>query len=231
MHHGRGIGVSGLAWATGLVPLVVVHACYLWSATAGLVPWCFPYLEGCTSISRASRQGDVVYFFRAAMLPYSALLALYWALVALWLRELLPAAATRRRTLAALGIIGALFLVVYVTFLGVEGDASRWLRRYGTTVHFSFTALAQILLMSLLLREPRVPAWIRRAKLGLCLGMLGLGLLSIPARFFVDPGAAEDAIEWSYWLLAVSYFPLTGLAWRATGFRLDAFVAGPGSTR
>lgn len=219
----RRIEVAGLAWAAGLIPLLVVHACYLISASADLVPWCFPYVDGCTSISRAARYGAANHLFKAVMLPYSVLLMAYWWLAAEWLRGFSPHAPRRRQILFVLGEIAALFLILYVTFLGVEGDTYQWLRRYGTTVHFSFTVLAQILLMSVLVRDPRLSGLIRLGKFWLCALMLSLGLLSLVLPLFVaDPDAAHNAIEWSYWLLMIGYCPLTGLAWRATRFSLHA---------
>ena len=52
----------------------------------------------------------------------------------------------RVATLAGLGVTGALFMVLYVVFLGTDGTAYEFMRRYGVTVYFSFTALAQLLL-------------------------------------------------------------------------------------
>lgn len=217
----RRVEVSGLAWAAGLIPLLVINLCYLISASADLAPWCFPYLEGCTSISRAARQEPAIFLFRATMLPWSVLLMLYWWLCAIWLKNRAPAAKRRREAMLVLGLIGALFHILYATFLGVEGETSQWLRRYGINIYFSFTALAQILLMSLLLRDARLPRWLRTGKVLLCAAMLGLGLLSLPLQFIVaDRDALLNALEWSYALLMASYFPLTGLAWRRTGFAL-----------
>lgn len=203
---------SGAAWialACGLVPLVAVHACYLIAAAEGRVPWCFPYLEGCTSISRAARLGPANLLFKALMLPAAALTALFWMQAA---RGLHRAASRRPRRVDAmrvLGIVGALFLALYVCFLGVDGEMYRWMRRYGVTVYFSFTVLAQMLLASLL-----PPGWLRAALLGLCATMLLLGLASLPLQHLLpDRDAALNAIEWSYALLMSVGFTLVGLAW------------------
>lgn len=210
----------------GLIPLATIHACYLLAAAQDVVPWCFPYLDGCTSISRAARQEPAIYLFRAVMLPWSALLMLHWWLCSKWLKGWAPGAYRRRHAMLGLGVIGALFHILYATFLGVDGEIYQWLRRYGINVYFSFTVLAQILLMSLLVRDARLPLWLRGGKVGLCVALLGLGLLSLPLQYLVaDRGAVLNALEWTYALLMVSYFPLTGLAWRATGFALRPDLA------
>jgi hypothetical protein len=220
---GRPVRVDAVAWITGLLPLAIVHICYLISATAELVPWCNPYFDGCTSISRAARQDPVIHLFRAVMLPSAALLMLYWWLASEWLRGFVPQAPRRRQWMLVLGVIGTLFLIVYVTALGEDGLFYRWMRRYGVTIHFSFTAMAQLLLMSLILRDARLHTVLRHAKLFLCLALLGLGLLSIPLQHLVPVRAvAMNALEWNFALLMAAYFPLTGLAWRRTGFRIQA---------
>lgn len=218
----RLIRVDAIAWMAGLIPLAAVNVCYLLAAAQEVVPWCFPYLDGCTSISRAARHESVNFLFRATMLPWSALLMLHWWLCSKWLKLWAPGAFHRRHAILALGVIAALFQILYTTFLGVEGETYQWLRRYGINVYFSFTALAQILLMSLLARDERLPRWLRRGKVGLCALMLGLGLLSLPLQYIVaDRHALLNAIEWSYSFLMASYFPLTALAWRRSGFGMQ----------
>lgn len=220
----RHVRVEAVAWAAAIIPFLAGNIAYLISAAQELVPWCFPYLEGCTSISRAARSGVANPIFRGIMLPSSVLLMLYWWLTSEWLRAFAPERRRPRRTMLALGVIAALFLILYATFLGVEGTIYQWMRRYGVTIHFSFTVLAQFLLTSVLARDPRLPAWLRRAKLGLCAAMLVLGVASIPLQHLVqDRALALNAIEWSYTLLMLSFLPLTGMAWRRTrfGFRLQ----------
>lgn len=215
----RHVRVEVIAWSAAILPFVAGNVAYLISASAELVPWCFPYFEGCTSVSRAARSGLANPIFRGIMLPYAAVLMLYWWLAAEWLRGFAPERRRLRRSMLGLGLVGALFLTLYATFLGIEGEIYQWMRRYGITVHFSFTVLAQFLLTHALVRDRRLPDWIRRAKVGLCAAMLLLGLASIPLQNFVnDRALALNAVEWSYSLLMISFFPLTGAAWRRTRF-------------
>src|SRR5690606_35552238 len=57
--------------------VAAVHLAWWLSLRGGHVPACMPYLEGCTSISRAARHGPGNHVFRLMVLPCSALLALH----------------------------------------------------------------------------------------------------------------------------------------------------------
>lgn len=227
-----GYNPAWLGWAALLVPVLAANLAYLISANDGLVPWCFAYLEGCTSISRAARVGDATPVFRALMLPYTGLLAAVWWLNAHWLRGLLPERRKRRTTMLTLGVLAAVFLALYVSYLGVEGDTARWLRRYGINVYFGFSVLAQMLLTSLLHGVSAVPLLTRRAMTALCCALLGLGLASLPLQaLVVDRDALLNAIEWSYALLMSLFFPFVVYAWNATGFRIGVQVWNSGAAR
>lgn len=135
---------------SGLLPVFAVHAAYLVNIFAGtaLAPeyLCMPYLEGCVSISRAARSGPGLILFKAMMLPTAVMLLLAWRSLRLWLVSIVACPQNRAWWIAALGMIGAVFLVLYVTALGHDGDWYRWQRRYGVTFYFGGTALAQLLL-------------------------------------------------------------------------------------
>lgn len=216
----RHVRVEAVAWLAGILPFLAGNVAYLISASAELVPWCFPYLEGCSSVSRAARTGLANPVFRGIMLPSAVLMMVTWWLTAEWLRGFAPQHARLRRAMLALGLLAGLFLILYATFLGVEGNIYQWLRRYGITVHFACTVLAQFLLLAAVARDRRLPLALRRTMFGLCAAMLVLGLASIPLQHFaLDRDSALNAVEWSYSLLMLAMFPLTGEAWRRTRFR------------
>ena len=209
------------AWLTVLVPVTAVHLAYFVSAAGGHVDWCVPYWDGCTSISRAGRFGMGNHLFRALMLPHAAQLMMFWALAWLWLRALRPDATRRNAMVLVLGVVAALFLILYASFLGVEGAVYQWLRRYGITVFFSFSVLAQMLVIALLQPVPQLPRRLRSVMLAFAATLLILGLLSIPLQYFArDADRAMDALEWNYALLMALFYGLLGLAWGATGFRV-----------
>jgi hypothetical protein len=88
-------------------------------------------------------------------------------------------------------------------FLGVEGEIYQWLRRFGITVYFGGTVLAQMLLASLHGRRART-------LVAVCALLLVLGLASIPLQHFAaDRDAAVNALEWTYALLMMLGFLAT----------------------
>ncbi|MGH8481959.1 MAG: hypothetical protein ACRES8_05820, partial [Nevskiaceae bacterium] len=162
-----------MAWLCALLPLVASHAAYLISASMDAVPWCLPHLEGCTSISRAARStAPAIVVYKALILPYSVLVALFWWHAAAWLRDVRPERRKTIRALPVLGLIAAAGTASYTFVLGVDGDVIQFVRRYAINVGFGFTVLAQMLLAAAIANEPRVPQVLRRAAVGMCLAML-----------------------------------------------------------
>ncbi|MDH5277299.1 MAG: hypothetical protein OEW88_12825 [Gammaproteobacteria bacterium] len=219
-----GLRLSWVALATGLLPLVVVHTCYLISVQGGHIPGCVPYLSGCTSISAAGRYGTAYFVFKGGMIPAAVIMATYWVLCRQWLVSLGAGDSAAPRAMLALGLISAAFLVLYTVYLGSKGDFYNLMRRYGVNVHLSFGVLAQILFTRELTRLPAsarrtVPRWIIRNKLVVVGSLLALGFLSIPVgNFMPDKDRAENVIEWLFAALMAGYYLLTACAWRATGF-------------
>jgi hypothetical protein len=212
--RGNDRGFARIAWLCALLPLVASHVAYLISASLDAVPWCLPHLEGCTSISRAARSTTpAIVLYKSLILPYSVLLAWFWWRAAGWLREIRP---ERRKTILALpllGLIAAVGTASYTVVLGMDGEFIQFVRRYAINVGFGFTVLAQMLLAAAIANEPRVPPRLRHAAVGLCLAMLVLGLASIPLQFLIESkDAAMNAIEWTYGVLMLCFFPLIGFA-------------------
>jgi hypothetical protein len=193
-----------------------------------------PYLDGCVSISRAARSGPGLLLFKVLMLWASLLLVLSWKFVRDWLLSLQTCSRRRASVLSALGIIGALFLVFYVTALGNEDEWYRWQRRYGVTFYFGGTALAQLLLVWVL--------WPLRGRLAagrvagpvvtltaLVTAQWALGVFSALKRLvFADPeliDRVENIIEWCYALPMATAFIVIAWLFSRTGFRLGTRLA------
>lgn len=222
--------VAWLGWTAALLPVAVVCAVFLVSTAGGRVEGCNPFWDGCTSISRVARQPETIYLFRAIMLPYTALLMLFWVLAGAWCRVLTPLRRRSRLFMVAVGVAGAGFLVVYATYLGESTDLARWMRRYGINGYFALTVLAQMLLASQVLTDPRLPRWLRHTWVGVCGLLLGLGLASLPLQYVVDDrDALLNAVEWQYALLMVVAYPLTAMSWTRTGFDIRVRVNAPGA--
>lgn len=214
------------AVAAGVWPLVAVHVSWLWSLWLELVPPCNPYWDGCTSISRAMRQEPVVYWFRGVLLPYGWLLAGFWALSAVWARQVHPAARRRRWAMLSCGIVGAAFYMLYAAFLGGGSDFAAKFRLVGINLYFFLTVLAQAWLVGIAATVGVLPAWLRRSFVALLVTLLLLALATLPPRFIeaVDHRPIVNAVEWIYALLMGLCYPLTAVAFARTEFRLTASV-------
>lgn len=219
-----GVRLNWVALACALVPIAVANFCYLVSATAGHIPLCVPYVEGCTSISASGRYGIAYWLFKAGMLPSAGLLAVFWLLCYRWLRSLGDPGHRTDLVILWLGLISAAFLVLYTIFLGSKGDFYNLMRRYGVTVYYSFGYLAQLILAQRLRRLVqqgvlRLPNWLLRAKTGVLLSLLLMGLASIPiSNFWIEKGLVQNVLEWNFSWVLVSYYVLTWRAWQICGY-------------
>ncbi len=211
------------AWLVCLIPFFCVNISWLWSSIAGAIPWCFTYLEGCVSISRAARSSDALFFFRATMILSAAMLILFWLQSYHFLK--LKAWAKEPVAMMILGITGALFLVLYAVFLGTDGQVYRLMRRYGVIFYFTFTVLAQYLLTRQLWHnrysvKSAIP--LLKAMLGLGLFVLIIGLVSLSATIMLENPEKdywENVTEWWFALAMTSYFGLVALLWKKLGFQ------------
>lgn len=231
----RGAGGELPLWAlplaAGLLPLAGVSIAFALAVSEGQFAACNPLLEGCVSISRASRYGLSNILFRAFVLPAAALQALTWWLAVSWLRSL---GAPPRRRLAWvpwLGVAAALFLVLYGTFLGTDGAGYRWMRRFGVVFYFGFTCLLMLLVTDVLRRAVSSGTARVAGAAWLLLPVLSLPLLgvvnSLAPLVIADAGALdrfENATEWWGGLAFTFYFGLLAWLWRRSGFaaRLSA---------
>lgn len=222
-----------VALLAATLPFAAVHLTWLVAASHGLVEWCNPYFDSCTSISATGRHPPASYVFRATMLPAAVVLALYWWCNYSWLRWMQPEGARLRslRWMLVLGLLACLGLVLYVTVLGEAGAAWRFQRRAGTVLFFSFTFLSQFLLslqlQALSARLPQVQS-LARGMWWLCCLLLALGILTVVLQAWdgVLYDAVEDAFEWVLSLLLQANFLLGYLVWRRANWQLQ-FVQPP----
>ena len=154
-------------------------------------------------------------------------MAAYWLFSVAWLRSLSLIAGRNEKTgssIVVFGVAGAIFLIIYVTFLGTQGPVYDFMRRFGIYLYFLFTVIAQLILaskvlsLSSVLRMPGVER-ITRYQLAIAIIPFALGILNLILKeTMADADTAENIIEWIFALLMHSYFLLTYFSWRATGF-------------
>jgi hypothetical protein len=205
-----------IAAAAGGVPLVAVHVCLALSIAFGAVEPCLPYVDGATSVSRACRTEPVVHVFRALVLPAATAIAATWWITAAWLGRERLAGPRTRRWIVGLGVLGALFLVLYATFLGTQGDTYRLMRRFGVYVFFAGTSIAELIVTIVLARTrpPALEPWVRRSMVALCTLMLAAGPLNVIAAQIVERDLAANFFEWWFTLAMVGYPLLLARVWR-----------------
>ena len=220
----RPIPVWPLPLAIALLFTAAAHLGLWLSVREGYIEPCVPVLDGCASISRAGRHGLANAVFRLLVLPCALLVGLHWWLVARWLGP-------QARAVAWLGAAAALALAVYATFLGPEGEAYRFLRRYGVVCFFGLGYLAQLGFLRLA-RQPAPRRGLVRAMVVVSALMLLLGVANVAAGAMVDdPGRkdrVENALEWQLgWLLA-AWYVLHAAWWRGMGAQLLLLRVGGG---
>lgn len=212
---------------TGFAPIFAVHVSYLIAIRAGILPACFPYIEGCTSISATGRYPPASFLFKSVMMPEAILMAAYWLFSVAWLRSLERAAgraANGGTMVGVFGVAGAFFLIVYVTFLGTEGPVYDFMRRYGVYLYFLFTVIAQLILVAKVMSVAsglRIPSVVTITKIQLTVALIpfALGALNLVLKAVLDDAVApERIIEWIFALLMHTYILLSYFSWRATGF-------------
>jgi hypothetical protein len=200
---------STVSVLAGLLPVVAANIA-LWININGGLEACFPYWDGCYSVSRGIRSGAGLWLFKLAALPAAILMAWCWLGTTAWLGQVSVSRKPVDQWIRVLGVAGAVFSLVYALWLGTEGEVYRWLRRYGVVFYFAFTALAHLLLTSRLWKQRN--SLLNGAASVQILGYLctvvamwGLGVASAFKRKLIDNpdflDRVENALEWNFALV------------------------------
>lgn len=202
-----------LALIITVLPFLISNAVYLLSAYEGFVPWCIPYIDGCTTISQAARSGNSIFLYRASMIAYGVLLIWFWIYAQHWLNLLYGRTTKSARIILWLGIVGAIFLIIYIDFLGTTGEVNRFMRRYGIMLFFTLTPLAQLLMLKQhydilpSLPEGVIKPRVLQYQLTVLLLMLFIGIISTTLEVTHNKTyESENIVEWNFSLLLNMYF-------------------------
>ena len=196
-----------------ILPLLASNGAYLLSAYEGFVPWCMPYIDGCTTISQAGRSGNTIFFYRAMVFPYSVLLIWFWLYSTSWL-DLLHGHTTKiARIIFWLGLAGSIALLIYIDFLGTTGEVNSFMRRIGAMLYFTLTPLAQLLMLNqhynILRKKPEVSIKPKVLQYQLIILILMLIIGAISILLVVTDNITyeiENIVEWNFSLLLNLYF-------------------------
>lgn len=213
-----------VALAASLIPLLTFQTTYVVSALEGHVPWCVPYWDSCTSISRTGRYGTSYFIFKGTMMPAAVAGAVFWLLNGRWLRQL-GAQGASVAWLTWLGFGACLGLVIYTLVLGHIGETYFAIRRVGVILYFSLTFIAQLLISS---RLRLLPHWSRQGQrlLWLCELTLAIGIVSVILQGVVPDvyDNIDDAFEWTFALLINIHALWVAMLWRRSDFRAQLWL-------
>jgi hypothetical protein len=211
-----------------ILPLLASNTVFLLSAYEGFIPWCIPYIDGCTTISQAARSGNSIFIFRATMITYAVLLIWFWVYAQQWLNLLYGHTTKVARIITWLGITGAIFLIIYIDFLGTTGEVNRFMRRYGIMIFFTFTPLAQLLLLKQHYNVlPSLPDVVGRYRVlqtqsVVLFLMLLIAFISILLDVLqIKTTESENIVEWNFSLLLNLYFVGMVFIWKDYSYFLS----------
>jgi hypothetical protein len=209
--------IRGLPLVTALAPIIGINLAYWIGVDNGTLPSCIPYLDGCTSISSTGRYPPGDRLFRAVMLPQAVLLALTWHFAVLWLKSLRPQVRAAPTILVA-GLVGAVALIIYVSYLASNDPFYEIMRRYGIYLYFIGTVIAQIAVTASLEKSGlrSLMAWL--LAMPFVLGIYNF----IQKALIEDLNSIENRIEWIVSLLMQIWFIALFVAWRRTRFEIAA---------
>lgn len=208
--------VRALPLIAAIAPLIGINAAYWIGASNDVLPSCIPYLDGCTSISSTGRYPPGDRLFRAILLPQATVLALTWYFAVLWLKSLKPASKAGPVILVS-GVVGAIALVLYVSYLASNDPFYEIMRSYGVYLYFGGTALAQLVLSLSLDRS-----LMQRAMVWITVTPWALGLINFAQKaVFGTLNSNENRIEWIASLLMQVWFVLLWITWRKTRLTID----------
>ncbi len=217
-----------LALIITILPLLTTNGVYLLSAYQGFIPWCIPYIDGCTTISQAARSGNSIFIYRASMIVYGVLLIGFWIYAQQWLNLLYGHTTKIARIILWLGIVGALFLIIYIDFLGTTGEVNRFMRRYGIMIFFTFTPLAQILMLEQhhhilpSLPDDAIKPGVLKFQLLVLLLMLIIAIISTTLEATqIKTYESENIVEWNFSLLMNMYFLGIIFIWKDYRYYLE----------
>lgn len=210
-----------------ILPLLASNGAFLLSAIEGSIPWCMPYIDGCTTISQAGRSGNTIFFYRALVMAYSVLLMLFWLYCKHWLEILYGYTTKISRIIFWLGIAGSLALLLYIDFLGTDGEVNRLMRRIGAMFYFTLIPLAQLLLLNqhykILRIKPEVTIKSKVLQYQRIIIMLMLIIAAISVFLVATDNStskSENIVEWNFSLLVNLYFVGMIFIWKNFRHRL-----------
>ena len=207
----------------GILAIFAGNLAFLISASEGYLELCFPYLEGCSSISKSGREGLAQILFKMIVLPVMTLLIVYWSISWNFLKTLVPQSKVQNMLILFLGILGSFFGILYTSFLGHEGDFYQLLRRFGIYFFFLGTYFAQVIEVKQLLKIAEFKNFVFLKSMKFLTFLIGfVVLVSVPFYAFIeDDDWLENILEWNITFLVFFYFILCSPLWKRIELKMN----------
>ena len=181
-----------------ILPFLAIHIPLFISIFNGFLETCNPYLNGCFSISRSSRQPISIIVFKPLMIISAVSLYFLWPRL---FKE------NYKKLFIYLGQIGSIFLIIYTLALGFKGDFYELMRRYGIFIFYIFTLFSQWAYSFLENSMSKKFFFQKRSLLFLCYCQIAMFVTSIPFYIFLkNDGYIENIFEWWITLLIIIWF-------------------------
>ena len=181
-----------------LLPFIAIHLSLILSIQNDFLDFCYPYVDGCYSISRAARQPYSITLFKILMIISAGFLFFLWQRI--FNKE-------KNKSPILIGKIGSLFLVIYVVALGNDGFIYEFMRRIGVFIFYIFTLTSQWIFT--------FSQGIKRTKFSININLLKftsfsqilLFILAIPFFLIIkNDGSIENIFEWWITLFITIWF-------------------------
>ena len=216
-----------------IVPVVILNLCLLISVNGeflqgtifqvdaiGRSAFTIPYIDGGTSISRASRTYPAYLLFKPGMIITSILLVNYWIANNKLIKEI-DNQNNKNKNFLIFGVGSALFLISHSIFLGIsfEADLYKFFRRFILLGFIIFEVIAQTLLVINIFRvKNKIKELINGKflifKMILVSILILVAIVSIPILNSPEYPKFKHALEWNYFLGVVRFYLLTFLFWK-----------------
>ena len=207
--------IKKLSFYIFLIPCTTIIISYLISLNLNFVPSCFPFIEGCTSISRTGRYFPVNIFFKLFLFIYGLLAILYWYKNYVFFKSINNSILIYLSFI--FGIISILFLFLYLIFIG-ENNYYKFFRKIGIFIYIFFSIISELLLSINYFRNLKndlFNIFFIRYKLILSIGMVIIGLILFPFMVMKIDNISNlrNSISWNYFLFIQINFLFTFFIW------------------
>ena len=199
-----------ISLACFVLPVFTVIISYIISINLDLVAKCIPNFEGCTSISRVGRYEPVKFFFKPMMYFYSLIIFFFWINFSKEINNF----KIKSKNLVILTFLTAIFLCLYITFLG-ESNLYSFFKRIGIYFYIISIVLLQLSSNKILISNQKKLSKIFNYKIvklnyGLSWLLVISGLILLPVLVIkIDTfPQIKNIISWNYFLLIQLFFLL-----------------------